>query len=240
MASKLVDSIASVGSQKDDRELATVRDQHKCARFPEGRPWWGYIETPANPKEIPSFVTELQPGDHEDPYNSGWDSPWRPAPKFMKIDTRKGRVTLDYGSIINEYERSRREYYDLCVETAYEKGWAAPEYGGPVDHKYRALHGPIPPSPKIPQAALAGDPYILGFSPVCDDDMLRDALVNKHVRAEPIPVREYAAVPESPVSNALVMTPEELQAKIMEAVDAALLKKSQERMAKARDAKKAA
>lgn len=240
MASKFVESITTTASQKDDRDLATVRDQHKCARFPEGRPWWGYVEVPANPKDAPSFISELQPGDHEDPYNSVWDAPWRPNPKYMKIDPRKGRLTIDYGSIINDYERRRREYYDQCIETAYEKGWPAPEYGGAVDHKYRAIHGPIPPSPKIPQAALAGDPYILGFSATCDDDMLRDALKGQHARSEAVPVRESATVPVGPGNGAIVLTEAELQERILAGVNEALKQRAQERMANARNAKKKA
>lgn len=238
MATKFVENISTNASQKDNRELATVRDQHKCARFPDGRPWWGYVETPANPKDAPNFCGPLHPGDHEDPFNSVWDAPWRPDSKYMQIDARRGRLTIEYGRIINDFERHRREYYDLCIETAYEKGWPAPEYGGPVDHKYRAVHGPIPPSPKIPQAALAGDPWILGFTPQCDDDTLRDALANKHVRAEPIPVREATVVPAAPAM--LSISEDELALRIQAGIEATLKKQAQDRMAKARAAKAAA
>lgn len=238
MATKVSDNISTNASQKDDRDLATVHDQHKCARFPEGRPWWGYVETPANPKDAPNFCTPLQPGDSEDPYNSVWDAPWLPAAKYMKVDARKGRVTIEYGANINDYERHRKEYYDACVETAYEKGWPAPEYGGPVDHKYIAIHGPVPPNPKIPRAALAGDPYVLGFSAQCDDDTLREALAGRNPRPMAVPVRDPAAVPSGPAM--LSISEDDLAAKIQAGIEAVLKKQAQDRMAKARAAKKAA
>lgn len=227
--------ISTVASQKDTRELATVRDQHKSARFPDGRPWWGYVELPANPHQAPNFVGELQPGDHEDPFNSQWSAPWVPDAKYMKPDARKGRVSIEYGAMINDYERARREYYDKAVEIAYEKGWPAPEYNGPVDHRFRAVLGPIPQSVKVPQAALAGDPWILGFSDQCDDDLLRAALTAKHVRTTPVPVSAEAT------GEVVTLTASELEQKIADAaakaVESALKAQTDARMAKARAAK---
>lgn len=235
MPTKISETVSTGVSQRDFRRLVTIRDQHKCARFPDGRPWHGYVERASDPDKPANFVQELLPGDHEDPFGSGWESPWYPDQRFKRVDVQKGRVDWQYGDLVNDLERARREYYAKVTEVGYEKGWPVPEYGAPMDHRYRSIVGPLPESPKMASAALAGDPYILGFTPHCDDDGLRVALAAKTAK--------YVAVPQPDVSDSsdsLTVKKGDLAQMIQDGIEAALHKKAQERMANARAAKKAA
>lgn len=233
MPTKIAETVSTGVSQKDYRKLVTVRDQHKCARFPEGRPWYGYVERPADPDQPSNFVQELMPGDHEDPWGSVWEAPWMPDQRFKRLDVVRGRVEWQYGDMINDLERAKREYYGMVTEIGYEKGWPVPEYGAPVDHRYIRVVGPLPESPKIPTAAQAGDPYILGFSPHCDDDMLRVALASKARRYTPPPI----PVEDGQDSESVTVKKSDIAQMIKDGIDAALKEKAEARMAKARAAK---
>ncbi len=218
MPQKPVTQVRSVNSQASRRWVETVYDQHKSARFPKGRPFWGYVEIPSDPMQAPSFVTELVPGDHNDPMNSSWSAPWVPeqrtttqgggARSYYRLDMRKLTLTWLYPAIIADDSQALEAYYDDAAQKAYEKGWPAPAYGDPIGPQLRAVCGPPPRSPKIAEAALAGDPWILGHTDQVNPE-LQELL--KNIR-RPQPV----APPVAPC------TPVDLEARIAEAVAAAL------------------
>jgi hypothetical protein len=175
MASKNYANVQTGWSQADQRNVAIFRDQHKCAQFPEGRPWWANVERAAEGAAMPMPVGELMP--------LGWDAPWFPDAKY--INASIGRATpgatlqehkfrIDYAAMIADCKRAMREYYDNAITEAIGQGWQAPDYGAPIPYRLRAIVGKGPPlSPKVPEAALAEDPWILGFSKAENETLAR-------------------------------------------------------------------
>ena len=167
MPTKPTYEIQTANTQSKSRKLVTVYDQHKSTRFPNGRPWWGYAEMPAERGMPWGFVGNLAPGNHEEAaqrnWASCWEAPWLPDHKWMQPNVETGRVTINYGGMIAEYTSATKAYYERCAEVAHENKWIAPAFGGHVDSRFRAVVGrDVPQSPRIPQAAMAGDPWILG------------------------------------------------------------------------------
>lgn len=174
MASKAFGNVQkSIKDQASRREVMTFYDQHKSARFPNGRPWWGHIEMPSEVGAPWGVVGSLNPGDHNDPFGSAWEAPWMPPEKYIKSNVDTGRVQILYVPMIAEYRERTNAYYAECGEKAFEKGWPAPEPGGIVPWRLRIIAGPIPQSPQIPTAAQAGDPWILGFQSEPNDALQR-------------------------------------------------------------------
>jgi len=174
MASKNYGAQKAGWSQADQRSYAIFYDQHKSAKFPQGRPWWAVVERAAEGAAMPGPVGELQP--------QGWAAPWLPNAEYIarsvgkgtpgdQMDTRKFRI--DYVTMIADRKRSLREYYDRAVTEAVGQGWDAPNYGDPISFRLRAIIGAPPLSPKIPEAAMAEDPWILGFSTVENETLAR-------------------------------------------------------------------
>lgn len=152
-------------SQADQRDYAVWYDQHKCAKFPQGRPWWSVVERPAEGATMPMPVGELQP--------QGWTAPWYPDAKYIISSIGKAtpgatlqehRFRIDYNSMITDRRQAMKEYYDRAVLESIGQGWEAPNYGDPIPYRLRSIIGTPPLSPKIPEAAMAEDPWILGFS----------------------------------------------------------------------------
>lgn len=238
MATKPTTEVRSATSQRDNRWLETVYDQHKSPRFPRGRPWWGYLEIPADPKQTPAFCNELSPGDHNDPGNSIWSAPWVPdqvtqwgGRGYFRLDVKRLSITWLYSAIIEDYRQANINYYEAAAVIAHQKGWPAPGLNEPVSFQIHSILRAPPLSHKIPEAALAGDPWILGYTSQVNEEL---AGLLKGVR----------------VLNDLrpVVTPEEvlgggadIQARIDAAVAAALEARdraNREKMAKARAARK--
>lgn len=172
MPTKPTTGVKSVTSQADNRWVETVYDQHKSARFPRGRPWWGHLEYPADRKKDPAFCCELMPGDHNDPFNSSWSAPWLPdqvlshpngsGRQYFRLDVKRLSVTWLYQPIIEDDKSAVRRYYQAAAKIAHEKGWKAPGLNEPVGFQIESILLAPPRSPKIAEAALAGDPWILG------------------------------------------------------------------------------
>jgi hypothetical protein len=160
--------ISTVGSQSDKRSLATFRDQHKGPRFADGRPFWGYLEMPSDPANLPAPIGELHPGDHEAAANRDWsqqwNAPWMPGPQYMEINLRRFSIYINYPRMIADFKTAMEDHYRKATEVAYEKNWPEPSFLGPIDHNIRHIIGRAPLSHKIPEAAMAGDPWILGLS----------------------------------------------------------------------------
>jgi hypothetical protein len=174
MPSKVYSAPTEGWSQAKQRSYAVFYDQHKCAKFPQGRPWWAVVERPAEGAAMPMPVGELQPQD--------WNAPWLPDAKYITASLGKAtpgatmqehKFRIDYSAMITDRKTAMREYYDRAVLEAIGQGWQAPNYGDPIPYRLRAIVGTPPLSPKIPEAALAEDPWILGFSTVENETLAR-------------------------------------------------------------------
>jgi len=236
-------SIKSVASQADRRKLATFFDQHKSARFPNGRPWWGYVEMPSEPGYDYGPIGTWTPGNHEDgerrDWSSVWDAPWMPDAKWMRFDYERRRMTIMYGPMMSEYQQANEDYYAKAALIAVEKGWEAPEPGKAVSFRFRAVLGPPPQSPLIPQAAMAGDPWLLGFQQEPNEQLER---ILKATRYGGSGISQEHETSEAP--KLLSLSQDDVDAKIaagikaaLEAMEAERKQKKVDSMAKARAAK---
>lgn len=178
MAQKPTVEVRSATSQRDTRWPETVFDQHKSPRFPRGRPFWGYLEIPADRMQAPSFCVELVPGDHNDPFGSAWSAPWLPDQMmrwggrgYFRLDIKRLSITWLYGAIIEDFRQANLEYYQAAAEIAHQKGWPAPGLNEPVSFQIHSILKDAPMSPKIPEAALAGDPWILGHTTQVNEEL---------------------------------------------------------------------
>jgi hypothetical protein len=174
MASKNYAAPEEGWSQAKQRSYALWYDQHKCAKFPQGRPWWSVVERPAEGAAMPMPVGELQP--------QGWDAPWLPDATYINKSIGKAspgatmsehKFRIDYAAMITDRKQALREYYDRAVLEAIGQGWQAPNYGDPIPFRLRAIIGTPPQSPKIPEAAMAEDPWLLGFSTTENETLAR-------------------------------------------------------------------
>lgn len=178
MPIKPTTQVSSVGSQRDRRYTDTFRDQHRSPRFPEGRPWWGEREFAANKPDPDGFCSTLTPGDHEDPLGSAWDAPWMPPQQstvqggsYFDLNYRKRTIVIRYDIIVRDDTDAFRKYYDAAAVIAYEKGWQPPEFGTLPRQAIRAVIGQPPRSPKVAQAAQAGDPWLLGHAKEVNEEL---------------------------------------------------------------------
>lgn len=145
-------------SQDKQRGLALFFDQHRSDKWPDGRPWWGYTERPANGASTPMPVGELQP--------HGWQAPWYPESKYMNMSMgtlSSNRFRIAYERMVTDYRQAWDEYYQRAATEAAALNLPIPDYGEPLTWKLRAIVGNPPKSPKIPEAALGGDRWLLGF-----------------------------------------------------------------------------
>lgn len=238
MATKPVVGVQSVTSQRDNRWVETVYDQHKSPRFPRGRPWWGHLEIPAEKKETPAFCSELQPGDHNDPFNSSWSAPWLPdqvtqwgGRGYFRLDVKRLSITWLYSAIIADDVAANLRYYQAAAKIAHEKGWPAPALNEPVSFQINSILGDPPRSHKIAEAALAGDPWILGYTNQVNEELF-SLLQGIRVLNDVRPV----VTPEQVLS-----TDPAIQGLVEKAVAAALAARDEQnraKMAKARAARK--
>lgn len=231
MPSKPVTTIATVGSQRDKRYLDTFFDQHKHpTKAPEGRPWHGYREYASNQGDRDGFVGDLRPGKHcnegENPkeaWESVWNAPWMPEGRFFEFNYLRGTMVIRYDRIMAHDTQGFDKHYEAAMKIANNNGWTEVEYGGPLRRGIEAIIGPWPQSPKIAQSALAGDPWILGFSEEVNTELAKLLGFSKHgIR---LSVSREPLVP----AEAILATPtNELQAMIEDAVAKAMAARDQE------------
>lgn len=234
----------TIATQADRRFLVTVFDQHKSPRFPNGRPWWGSAEFPSNPGEDPGIVGALMPGNHEDPFGSTWEAPWLPVytVRYFAVNFQNRKVQIKYGVIRSDCQQATEKYYAATAVIAYEKEWEPPVVGGVVDHFYRAVLGPPPQSPKIPEAAQAGDPWLLGSTQEANDGLLAILKATQYGGSGVI-IPPVAKAPLATPDDVLTMSKADLNALIAQAVGDALAAQrapsdaKRQAMAKARAAK---
>lgn len=221
MATKPTTQVRSSNSQRDQRWAETVYDQHKSARFPRGRPWWGWLEYPADKAQSAGFLGALQPGDHNDPIGSSWSAPWYPEQTIAhervgtyRLDIKRLTITWLYAAIAADDRQAMENYYLAAAEIAYAKGWPAPAFGEPISYQIRQILKRPPRSPKIAEAALAGDRWILGDSEQVNEQL--KALLDGS-RPDTLLVSDAKLSPEEVLAK-----PDDLEDRIAKAVAAAL------------------
>ena len=174
-------------SQADFRNLAVFYDQHIHRKAPQGRPWWCYVEKPAEGAAMPMPVGPLTP--------MGWEamgirSPWEPDQKYIVKSLGRSRqgatmfefkFVIDYTTMQMDFQRQMEDYYARAVNEAAALNRRLPEFGEPLEYQLRKIVGEAPMSPKIPEAAIAGDEWLLGFD-AQENEMLARLLEQRSER----------------------------------------------------------
>lgn len=219
-----------IGSQRDTRYIDTYTDQHawtkgpKADVFRDGRPWTGYREFASERGNPEGFVTaELQKGafyehDREKSFASAWDAPWSPESEYFDFNHRTKKIKLRYDKCIGKYGFFYRQYFDAAAKLAGANGWGEITFGVIPKFQITAIVGLPPISPRIPEAAMAGDPWLLGFEEEPNPVLAR--LLNKSIVSEGIYAPEVAPItPLASPERVINMTPDELARLVDEAVE---------------------
>lgn len=188
---------SSTGSQAGQRYHDTFWDQHRSTRFPMGRPFWGSREFAANKGQPDGFHTEMVPGEYVaslvDPlsqkpvqtpedrlasFASVWTAPWLPVQNggrtsFLDFNYPQKRLRWRYDRIIVEYNQRQQEYYRAAAKLCAQNGWPEVVFGEIPRYGVTAIIGDVPPSQRIPVAAQAGDPWLLGFTDEINVELAR-------------------------------------------------------------------
>lgn len=164
-------------SQASNRGVMFWFDQHRdphyrtpdgVAIFEQGRPYWSWVERPADGVDAPMPVGEVIP--------LGWGAPFYAPQQYIiksigkvtgRGDWLKGAGTtqffkIDYAEMLKHDTDAMQEYYRLAVAEAVRLKEPLPKYGQPLSPELRLVVGPPPRSPKIAEACIAGDKWILG------------------------------------------------------------------------------
>lgn len=154
---------ASIGSdQQSQRYGDTIFDQHRSTRFPDGRPFCGSREYAANKGHRDGFVgTDLMHGEWQKPHTT-WSAPWLPEFRYLDINYKTMRGQWRYDKVAADDTLGLRTYYDGCAVMAAQMGGAEVKPYGIPSYQLCAIFGMPPRTPKIAQAAMAGDPWLLG------------------------------------------------------------------------------
>ena len=233
MSNARIQTPAEGWNQQSGRAVGLFFDQHKSAVYPYGRPWWAWTETPADPTHARGCVGEVSPvnADMKLPDGTivkGWSAPWVPEQKYivMALSLLSGnRFKIDYSRQITDYRAANERYYRLAASTAGAKNWQAPKMYGPVEFQLRAIVGDAPKSPKVPEAALAEDPWLLGFS-TQENEKVGAILAREQHRDTPLEYQEaitgeesnpLASLSSDEMSELLEMIRQNKQAKVMRA-----------------------
>lgn len=165
-------NVRSSGSQRDNRYPDTFRDQHKHRLFPMGRPWTGQRERAANQGDSDGFTgTDLQPGDHLDPFNTTWHAPFMPSVEYFKFDYQYKTIYIMYDKLFGHDVAAYDNYYAAAAAIAHNQDKDPVEYGAiPRGHILSAIGNP-PRSPKVAEALMANDPWLLGFTKDVNEEL---------------------------------------------------------------------
>lgn len=157
------------------RSHAIWFDQHRDSNFVNtsgekpfefGRPYWSVIEKASG---MPSGPV----------YPMGWDAPWHAPQQYIVTSIGKiqrtealatfapkgvntDRFRIDYGQMIQDDTGAMQAHYKLAVTVANQKNLPMPKWGEAMDSRLLVIVGVPPRSPKIAEAALGGNKWLLG------------------------------------------------------------------------------
>ena len=229
-------------NQKDRRYLDTFFDNHRHPRrFPRGRPWCGPRELSANHElmhEDGFVMGDLMQGEYvenEDGSNdrlatiqSVWHAPWTPQAKYFRYNYKRKLITFDYPRLILDEKREMETYYKAAAKLGAKLNIRV-EYGVEPDFQITAdLGSPMSYVNRIrlAEAAMAGDPWLLGFIDEPNQDLAAILGFNqaglKIVSYEPEPVVTPTQVLAMPDEGLLKMIAEMAAQAAAAAVDRAL------------------
>lgn len=167
-------------SQAKQRSVAIWYDQHTHpVKAPQGRPWWSVVENSAEGGVMPMPVGELTPMDWE---AAGIFAPWFPDMKYVtaRIGMSKPglhifehRFKIDYQSMLTDFTASTRAYYERAVREARSQNLKVPRNLSEIPYELEIIVGQPPKSPKIPEAAMSGDAWLLGFDQEENEQLAR-------------------------------------------------------------------
>ena len=152
----------------DQHKDANYRNAEGVAIFEQGRPYWSYVERSSEGVAAPMPVGEVIP--------MGWTAPFAVPQKYIVRSI--GRVQnngqwlkgagstqffkIDYAGMMKEDREATEAYYTLAVAEAVRLKEPLPRVGQPLSPELRLVVGKPPRSPKIAEAAMAGDKWLLG------------------------------------------------------------------------------
>lgn len=162
--------------QASTRGIGLWFDQHKSSTyvnakgerlFENGRPYYSIIELKTRMPVGP--VMPL-----------GWDAPFFAPQQYIldsigkvtnvaasiaegiPLNVNSDRFRINYQAMKRDDTEATMNHWRLAVAEAASRDWEVPEFGAPMDRRLLAIVGPAPRSPKIADALLSGDPWILG------------------------------------------------------------------------------
>lgn len=166
-------------SQASNRGVMFWFDQHKdphyrdaegVAIFEQGRPYWSWVERSSEGVAAPMPVGEIRA--------LGWRAPFVVPQKYIVRSI--GRVQsngswlkgagstqffkIDYAEMMKDDREATEAYYQLAVNEAVrlKEPIGSVRYGKPLTPEMTLVVGKAPRSPKIAEACMAGDKWILG------------------------------------------------------------------------------
>lgn len=163
-------------NQKDRRYTDTFRDNHRHpVRFPAGRPWCGEREIAANTElmhEDGFVMPDLMQGEYVEDDNgqcdraatlaSSWFAPWRPLAKYFKFNYPKKTISFEYARMRLEEQQALDRYYEAAAIIGADLNVRV-EYGVVPHFQITSKIGRPSKMVQIAEAAIAGDPWLLGF-----------------------------------------------------------------------------
>lgn len=161
-------------NQKDRRYMDTFWDIHKSPRFPRGRPWCGPREIAANTElmhEDGFCIPDLMQGEYvEDDagnndraatFASVWHAPWKPLAKYFRFNYKRKTISFEYPKMRLDEQRAIDDYYAAAAKLGAQLKIRV-EYNVVPDYAITAVLGEPTKFLKIAEAAMAGDPWLLG------------------------------------------------------------------------------
>lgn len=162
-------------NQKDRRYFDTFYDQHRHPKFPQGRPWTGSREIAANHDLMheDGFVTaDLMMGvyvegedgncDRAATLASTWQAPWRPLAKYFRFNYKRKTIFLDYPRMRKDEDDGLKRYYKAASELGIQLNVRVEPGVMPHPQIVYKLGAPSRMI-RIAEAAMAGDPWLMGF-----------------------------------------------------------------------------
>ncbi len=164
-------------------------DQHRSTRFPNGRPWWCETEIMADGITPPLPCTPLIP--------DGWHAPFDPDQIYQDYSrVPYGRVEWRWDRMLQEDKKAFEDYYLAAAVIYHERGLGVIEPGQRPHFAVRAVIGAPTRSPKIAEALIAGDPWLLGLTPTPNENLQMALALSKRGLGEgaPAPVKPEAVL----------------------------------------------
>lgn len=162
------------GGQAKRRYQDTFFDIHQSSRFPRGRPWTGPRELASMPHDRhpdPFCGGDLQQGeyvvddygnvDRAATFRSTWQAPWVPLKRYFVFVYERKLIRFNYRQFRLDEERGLNDYFRGAAKLGV--GLNIRVEKGQVPHfQITELLGMPSRMLEIADAALAGDPWLLG------------------------------------------------------------------------------